>query len=248
MRSGVTSDWRNVTAYFALTGLLTVPFWIAGGLVAARLMPGLSIAAFAVVVPTISACIVAAMTGGLSSVRSLFASLRHTSRQMPVVVAVAVGVPLAATFVSWVLAAPDDRVFVTPLALLALVPIFLIAAIAEEIGWSAFATERLHGQLGAAAAGLVVGLAWAVWHVPTLIELGRSAEWMAWWAVWTVATRVIIATLYVRAGSWIWAPIVLHATSNLVWQAAPDAFDPRIEGLVIATIALGTALWSRRTA
>lgn len=248
MQPVATSEWRSVAAYFALTGLLTLPFWIAGGIVEGRLLPGLSIAAFAVVAPAIGACIVAAMTGGLSSVRSLFAFLRRSGRHMPAIGAVAVGVPLVAAVASWAFAAPDSRVFVTAPTLLALAPIFLIAAVAEELGWSAFATERLHRQLGVAAAGLVVGLAWALWHIPTLIELGRSAEWIAWWAVWTVATRVIMATLYVRAGSWIWAPILFHATSTLVWQAAPDAFDPRVEGSVIATIALATALWSRRTA
>lgn len=248
MQLVVTSEQRSVARYFALTGLLTLPFWIAGGIFEGRLMPGLSVAAFAVVVPTISACIVAAMTGGLSSVRSLFGFLRRSGSHMPVVGALAVAVPLVTALASGALAASDSRVFVTPSTLLALAPIFLIAAVAEEIGWSAFATERLYRQLGVPATGVVVGMAWALWHFPTLIELGRSAEWIAWWAVWTVATRFIMATLYLRAGSWIWAPILFHATLNFAWQAAPDAFDPRVEGLVVATIALATALWSRGTA
>lgn len=131
---------------------------------------------------------------------------------------------------------------VEPVALIPLTLIFVLAAVAEELGWSAFATERLHRRIGLLATGLVVGLAWALWHVPTLIELGRSADWIAWWALWAVAQRVIMVVLYVHGHSWIWGPVLFHTTSNVVWQAAPDAFDPRVAGLTVLFIAIAAAI------
>lgn len=49
--------WRDFAAYFGLVMVMTVPFWLAGYLVESGLVPGLSVAALAVVVPMIGASI-----------------------------------------------------------------------------------------------------------------------------------------------------------------------------------------------
>jgi len=237
--------WQAFAAYVGLVCLLTAPFWLAGYLVEANLPPGLSVAAFAIVVPSIAAAIVVAVRGGLPAVRDLFAALWRRGEHRLTAAALAIAVPLAAALVSWSLAAPADRVFAASVDLLALAPVVVIAAILEEVGWSAFSTETLARTKGIVATGLVVGAVWAVWHYPSLIELGRSPEWIAWWSVWTLGQRVVMVCLYVRARSWIWAPVLYHATSNLLWQAAPAAFDPMIEALVTVALALAVVLvWS----
>lgn len=246
MSAETSKGSRDVVLYFALVGLLTLPFWIASFMVRTRLMPGLSIAAFAVVVPLLSAAVVAAWAGGGVAVRNLFGSLIRPGRHK-LLGLIAILVPVTVAAISWLLSEPSNREVSQPTALLALLPVFLIAAVAEELGWSSFATERLLTRTSVTIAGLVVGVVWAVWHIPSLIELERSAEWIAWWSVWTIAQRVIMAHLYVRARSWLWAPVLFHAATNIAWQAAPDAFDPRVEGLAMAAIALAAVLISRRT-
>lgn len=97
-------------------------------------------------------------------------------------------------------------------------------------------------------AGLAVGTVWAIWHVPALMELGRPGNWIVWWSVWTVSQRIIMAFLYIRGGSWVWGPVIFHAISNAAWQAAPYAFDPFSQGLLMAAVAAAVALrWSRGT-
>lgn len=66
MRSTV---WRDVIIFLGLVMVLTVPFWIAGSITQTRLMPGLSVTAFAIVVPMICACVVAAAAGGPGAAR-----------------------------------------------------------------------------------------------------------------------------------------------------------------------------------
>jgi len=205
-------------------------------------MPGLSIAALAVVVPMISAGIVSAGLGGWAEVWRLFAFLAHRGRSMLPIGLIAVAIPLVVAGTSWGFANPAARTTLALSPLLSLLPVFIVAAIAEELGWSAFASERLVPKIGVLTTGLVVGLVWASWHIPALVELGRSPGWIAWWSVWTIAQRVVMVRLYVSARSWIWAPVLFHAASNVAWQMAPDAFDPAIEGLAMTVAAIASAL------
>jgi uncharacterized protein len=41
-------------------------------------------------------------------------------------------------------------------------------------------------------ASVLLGLVWAVFHYVPLMQHGRSAGWIAWWALSTVAFRVLI--------------------------------------------------------
>lgn len=239
-------SWQKFVAYVAIVCVLTVPFWLAGYLVEANIAPGLSVAAFAIVVPSIAAAIVVAMHGGWRAVGQLLAALWRPGRHRVLAAGLAIAVPLVAALVSWSLVAPADRVFAEPVGLLALAPVFVIAAILEEIGWSAFATETLARGRGVVVTGLVVGAVWALWHYPSLIELGRPPEWIAWWSVWTLGQRLVMVCLYVRGGSWVWAPVLYHVTSNLLWQGALDAFDPTVEALVTVMLAVIIIFaWSR---
>lgn len=234
--------WRDFIAYSGLVMVMTVPFWLAGYLVEARLMPGLSVAAFAIVIPIIVASIVVASRGGPRAIGQLFASLLRPGRNMTLFGAAAMIVPFVVAALSWSMLDPNQRGFSEPLNLISLLPLFLVAAIAEEIGWSAFATRRLVGAVHPITIGLAVGAIWAIWHIPALIGLERSGEWIAWWSLWTLAQRTIMVAVFVRSRYWIWGPVLFHASSNLAWQAAPDSFDPRTQGLIMTAFALGALL------
>lgn len=230
------ADLRRVAAYFGLVGLLTLPFWIAAALIKTRLMPGLSVAALAVVAPMLAAVIVEARAGGAGAVRALFGSLGRPGRRMVLVGLYAVAIPLAVGLAAWSWSGATGRLEFA--AAPSLVALFLVAALAEEIGWSAFAARRLaHAGLGVTSIGLVVGLAWALWHFPALIDLGRPVGWIAWWSLGTVAQRIVMVWLYQRSRSWVWAPILFHASANIAWQVAGEAFDPRSHGLAMAAVA-----------
>ncbi len=248
MNLGAAQLHREVLAYFGLVALLTVPFWVAASLVRMQLMPGLSIAALAVVVPMVSGAIVSAEAGGRTAVGALFTTLVQPGARMIAVGVVASLAPAGAAGLSWLSAGAPDWAALKPTILGSMLAVFLIAALAEELGWTAFAAHRLlRGGLASLPTGLAVGMVWAIWHVPALIELGRSAEWICWWSLWTVAQRVIMVSLYIRGRSWMWGPILFHASTNMFWQLAPKSFDPRIEGLamVAAAILAAAAAWRR---
>jgi membrane protease YdiL (CAAX protease family) len=96
----------------------------------------------------------------------------------------------------------------------------LFAGFFEEIGWTGFAYPRMRGRFGALSGALVLGLLWAVWHVPVVDSLGAAsphgAAWPAFFAsfaVVVIAMRVLIAWMYANTGS-VFGAQLLHASST----------------------------------
>ncbi len=143
MRGAGGKSTLHVATYVFVVVVLSVPFWVAGSLIQTPLLPGLSFAAFATVVPTISAVFVAAATGGRQAVRALFASLRAPWKRKSHIVLAAIAVPLIVAAASWSLSGTMDQASAGFGTAITLIPVLLIAAVAEEIGWSEFATKRL---------------------------------------------------------------------------------------------------------
>jgi membrane protease YdiL (CAAX protease family) len=129
--------------------------------------------------------------------------------------------------------------------------VFFIAALGEELGWSGYAIDPLQKRWGAFPAALLLGSVWALMHYIPLVEAHRPAAWIAWWSVGTVATRVIMVSIYNNTGRSVFAVTLLHTLSNLAWQLFPvhgSYFDPRINGLILASVAgVVTVIWGPRT-
>lgn len=254
MTRASTPSVGDVGLYYGLVLLLTVPLWLAGGATGIMLMPGLPLAGLSVVCPMAAALMLALWRGGPKAAGRLLSRAGDGGRVRPwawwlafVLIPLAVG---AACFVILRLTGsgiPDPRASL-PL-ILSLTATFLVAGLGEELGWTGFAFEPLRGRLGVAGAGLVIGLGWAMWHWPALLQADRGPAWIAWWTLGTISQRLVMAWLYEAAGRSLAAALVFHAMSNLAWQLLPvrgSFFDPRLHGLMFAGLAL--ALYAFRPA
>jgi membrane protease YdiL (CAAX protease family) len=241
-------------AYLGLVAVLTVPIWILGLAVKIELLPGLPLAALAVVCPALAASILSFGQGGGRQLRQLLARAFDARKASWRLLLVALINPVLfglAFLLSRAFGAsiPDPQ-FAAPGALLLLV-LFLPTALLEELGWSAYALDDLQARYGPRVAGVLLGLVWAAWHIPALVEQGRPAEWIAWWCLWTVSARIIMVTVYNRTGASVFAVALYHAMSNLCWQLYPvqgSFFDPRISGLVTFALAAAVLLLRPRAA
>lgn len=232
--------------YFGLVFALTIPFWGLGAATGLSLLPGLPIAALAVVCPALAAVILAFGAGGGRGAvallsRALDAALvRPTALFAPLLLTAPALFALA--FVVMRLtgsAVPAPQVEFLRALTLALM--FLPAAFAEELGWSGYALDPLQARWGPLRASLILGAAWAAWHLVALIQAHRTADWIAWWALWTLSGRVLMVWLYNRTGRCVFGQALFHASSNLAWQLFPvqgSWFDPRVMGLVFTAAAL----------
>lgn len=126
-----------------------------------------------------------------------------------------------------------------PVQTLVLFGLFFIAATAEELGWSGYATRPLVKAHGVIGAGLVIGAVAAVWHLIPLLQVDRGWDWIAWWALGTVARRVCIVWMYMRGGQSVFSTSLFHAMSNLSWMLFPvmgSHYDPMVTACVMVGV------------
>lgn len=97
----------------------------------------------------------------------------------------------------------------------------------EEIGWRGFALPRLLRVAGFAWSAILLGMIWAVWHLPLFYlaipgnnEYGRS---FPIWALSVTALSVAFAWLYVRTGGSLLLTMLMHAAVNNLPHFTPTA-------------------------
>lgn len=234
-----------LVAFFVLVLLLTVPLWLLDQMTAVQLMPGLPLSALASFVPAIAAIIVVLFVARGAGLRRLMVQSFGGRSALPAALVGIAGM-LAVTALMWLILLLLGRPIVSaigPVDVAVLLFLFLVGAVGEEIGWTGFATPRMAERFGWLGGALLLGLVWMLWHYPGLLQVGRSPAWIAWWSGTAVAMRVIMVWLFRFAGGRGGPAIVFHATSNLCWQVAPEAYDPMIQAILLAVLAAGMVLF-----
>lgn len=235
---------------------LSLPFWWLGAFTDVTLLPGLPVSALMLVCPAIAAAILVYRENGPRATRELlkrpldFHRIARKAWYLPTFLLFP-----AATLASYlILVAMGVQLprWDMPIAILPVLALLcFIGAAAEEIGWTGYAVDRIQERTNALIAALVLGCVWAVWHLVPLVQAQRAPSWIAWWAVGTIANRVIIVWLYNNTGKSLFAAAVYHATINLGWQLFPNFgshYDPRVASLIVACVAVIVVIvWGPRT-
>ncbi len=140
-----------------------------------------------------------------------------------------------------------DTLFPFPSAQAYLVALLLMAIKGpiEEIGWRGFALPLLQRTLAPIWAALVLGVIWAVWHLPAFLLSGtpQSAWSLTPFLMGTVALSVIVTPLFNTSRGSILLPAVFHLQLiNPLW---PDAqpYDTYLFVVVAAVV-----VWLNRDA
>ena len=87
----------------------------------------------------------------------------------------------------------------------------IIVGLFEELGWRGFAFPRLQRRLDAIWAALVLGVLWALWHLPELISDPTRQRPPVQFFVWVLALSVIFAWLYNSTNGSLPIVIICHA-------------------------------------
>ena len=235
--------------FFGLVFLFSLPFWALAQFYPVFLMPGLPVSALMVVAPLLAAAVLVAVTGGQAGLTRLLCDAVDLSRITPLAwVMSVITMPLIALACAiWLLLTGETLLaftFTWAHAVL-LFALFLLAALAEEIGWMGYAYGGLELRYGVLMAALWVGLISALWHLIPLLQANRSFLWIAAWGVASLARRVLLVWLYRYGGRSVFAVSVCHAMSNLSWQLFPEQgshYDPAITAAITAVLALAAVL------
>lgn len=99
----------------------------------------------------------------------------------------------------------------------ALLPLFLITNLGEEVGWRGFALPRLQRRFNSLVSSAILGLAWAAFH---WVALGQNPTrpwgYIAVGSVTLIAMSVVMTWLFNRTGGSVVLMVVLHATYDVL--------------------------------
>jgi membrane protease YdiL (CAAX protease family) len=120
--------------------------------------------------------------------------------------------------------------------------ILLILMTGEEVGWRGYALPRLQERMSALWAGLLVGLGWAIWHVPGfLIGTGVPLDTpFSLILVWILGASILLAWLYNNTKS-VLLCVVFHVVANLTFSVLP--FLPEVTGNLQAFSVFTALVW-----
>ena len=102
----------------------------------------------------------------------------------------------------------------------------------EEIGWRGYALPRLAARIGLGWGSVVLGIVWALWHLPLFFipEADTYGQSILVYVLQVTALSVAMAWLYGHAGGSLLLTMLMHSavnqTSGIVPSAVPGATNP----------------------
>jgi len=127
-----------------------------------------------------------------------------------------------------------------------IVPMFIFLTIAagvgEEFGWRGFLLPRLQSHHNALVSGLIVGVAWATWHVPLFFIKGTSQyeqglaggllPAILGYAVFVIVQSVQFTWLFNNTKGSVLLAAVFHGASN-AWAGYIDVYRGHFSGILV---------------
>jgi membrane protease YdiL (CAAX protease family) len=93
-------------------------------------------------------------------------------------------------------------------------PLLILGPLSEEIGWRGYALGRLQTRWNALTSSLIVGLVWALWHLPLFMMVGTSQHELGLpfigFLVGFMANSILYTWLYNNTKQSLWSAILLH--------------------------------------
>lgn len=115
----------------------------------------------------------------------------------------------------------------------------------EEIGWRGFALPRLLEKFGPLQASFILGVVWALWHLPIDIRYGFGltvAVAVILRLLWTWPITIIFTWFYLRSKRCLLAPFMLHTSANILPDLGFSNYEPAIGVMCLLYAVFATAI------
>ncbi|ATQ79016.1 CPBP family intramembrane metalloprotease domain-containing protein [Massilia violaceinigra] len=247
---------NHPTAFFFLVIAISAPMWILSGFLDKSPLPdNIPLTDIgATLSPAIAACILIYLENGrqgvLELLKRLFDHRRIKKRGALILSLLLMPALYVITYAALRIAGiPVAAHLDLSASLLIAFAMFSAGAAMEEIGYSAYATDALQKRFSPLATALMIGVPWAMWHLPSMIKMGQSSQLIVWGLLGTIAFRVITVWLYNNAGCSLFAVILAHAVGTTARSAFPggrhgyEVADGSISYAIIIIAALCVAFF-----
>ena len=106
----------------------------------------------------------------------------------------------------------DGNLFLVQLG--SFLPLLILGPLSEEIGWRGYALERLQARWNALTSSLILGLVWALWHLPLFMILGTPQHELdipfIGFLIGMLANSIFYTWLYNNTKQSLWSAILFH--------------------------------------
>jgi membrane protease YdiL (CAAX protease family) len=222
----------SLPVYFGLTFLLAWVLWYAATVLGGDspnqfpFLPG----TFA---PGIVAVLLTARAEGAPGVRALLAPLfkwEVGARWYLFALLFMAAIKLSAAVVLRVTTGDWPRFGDTPIYVMLAATLFstvILGQSGEEVGWRGYALPRMATRLGLGPASLILGVIWALWHLPLFFIPGTSTTGQSFplYLLQVTALSVAFGWLWWRTGGSLLLTMLLHAAVNNTKDIVPSAVE-----------------------
>lgn len=143
----------------------------------------------------------------------------------------------------------EQPLHIVPFALFTL----LFGPLPEEIGWRGYALDRLQARQSALASSLVLGAAWAVWHLPQFFVRGTyqhglgfgSPSFWIFVLVGTTTSSILYTWIYNNTGQSTLSAILFHFMQNFAGELFELSARAELYSAVLTVLAavVVVAIW-----
>jgi membrane protease YdiL (CAAX protease family) len=198
-----------------------------------------------IVGPTVSAFIMTGVTEGSDGVRCLLRRIVLWRVRFRWYLFVLLGIP--AIVVLSTVAVPGALASFKASAVPSTLFLFVGGPVFEEIGWRGFALPRLQGLYGPLLGSLILGVLWALWHLPLFLipswdtPHGSPLD-VVLFVIWAVSITIIFTWVFNNTRGSVLMVILAHGSINSAAAAVFGLFPaPAVTG-GIAQFVIGFGL------
>jgi membrane protease YdiL (CAAX protease family) len=223
--------------YIVIAFAFTWFFWglavlEARGLISSLPVPALFLGAFG---PMVAAVMITAQESGRAGLRSLLSRIVHW-RVAPFWYGVAflgpIVLALGAMALHMVLGGQPPNLLAMigalPTVLALSVYMLIQVGIGEEIGWRGYALPKLQTGYSALISSVILGVLWALWHLPVFFNPATSYGNTPFWVflVFLLPFPIVYTWIFNSTGGSVLMAMILHAVTNAsigpLWKATPE--------------------------
>ena len=233
--------WGSLVAFFALTFAATWIGWLIAWYLSDRSStgfpaPGLPLVLFylGVFAPGFVAVGLTARREGAAGLRALLHRLvqvRARAQWYAFAIAYMAAIKLAAALIHRLALGIWPRFGSEPFYLMVAATIgsmIVFGQSGEETGWRGYALPRLASRLGLGGASVVLGVLWALWHLPLFFIAGTDTAGQSFplYLLQVTALSVAIAWLYANTNGSLFLTMLMHSAINNTKDIVPSLAQP----------------------
>jgi membrane protease YdiL (CAAX protease family) len=243
-----SSPMRVAWRFFALTYVVSWACFVTAFVMARGRVPGagtsapiLMLGLIGTVAPSIVALALTARSEGVAGIRLLLARIfkwRVGGRWYVFAASYFAIIKISVALIFRITVGAWPRFGVEPWYILAIAAVLSTPVQAgEEIGWRGFALPLLAARLGLARGSLLLGVVWAIWHLPLFFIPGVNNYGQSFmiFTLQVTAMSVPMAWLYARTHGSLLLVMLMHGANNQARNIVPSSVPGAADALTMST-------------